>query len=202
MIGTVERTVRTGERQTYESSVERLWERLGLALTRLERIAEAKPEQIVEETGDDLPTLQYALHASSELAVGIRPPRAAEAAHEELLAALLQARDATAEVSAAVDDEDELSVERMLPEWRGALFRVRLARLRALERSPLPLAEEEPEHRMPRKPAPDPSKAALTATVLIFSGAALFTAGAVLAAWPLWAAGLALFGGGFVLFRP
>ena len=198
----MERTVRTGERQTYESSVARLWERLGLALTRLERIAEATPERIVDEAGGDLPSLQYALHSSSELAVGIQPPRAAEAAHEELLGSLSQARDATAEISAAVDDDDELSVERMLPEWRGALFRVRLARLRALERSPLPLAEEEPERRTPHRPAPDPSKTAVTATVLIFSGAALFTAGAVLAAWPLWAAGLALFGGGFILFRP
>ena len=198
----MERTVRTGERQTYESSVARLWERLGLALTRLERIAEARPEQIVDEAGGDLPSLQYALHASAELAVGIQAPKPAEAAHEELLAALGQARDATAEVAAAVEDDDELSVERMLPEWRGALFRVRLARLRALERSPLALPEEEPGARTPRRPAPDPSRAAIAATILIFSGAALFTAGAVLAAWPLWAAGLALFGGGFILFRP
>jgi hypothetical protein len=202
IIRNVERTVRTGERQSYESSVARLWERLGIALTRLERIAEASPEQIVDEAGGDLPSLQYALHASAELAVGIQAPKAAEAAHEELLGALGHARDTTAEVSAAVDDEDELSVERMLPEWRGSLFRVRLARLRALERSPLPLPEEEPDRRAPHRPAPDPSRAAVTATVLIFSGAALFTAGAVLAAWPLWAAGLALFGGGFILFRP
>jgi len=200
--GVVERTVRTGERQTYESSVARLWERLGLALTRLERIAEATPERIVDEAGGDLPSLQYALHASAELAVGIQAPRPAAAAHEELLGALGQARDATAEVAAAVDDEDELSVERMLPEWRGALFRVRLARLRALERSPLPLPDEDLDRLSPRRPTADPSRAAITATLLIFSGAALFTAGAVLAAWPLWAAGLALFGGGFILFRP
>jgi hypothetical protein len=199
----VERTVRTGERQTYETSVARLWERLGIALLRLERIAEATPERIVDEAGGDLPSLQYALHASAELAVGIKAPKAAESAHEELLRALAQARDATAEVAAAVEDEDDLSVERMLPEWRGALFRVRLARLRALERSPLQLPDEEPERVTPHTPADhDPSRAAVTATVLIFSGAALFTAGAVLAAWPLWAAGLALFGGGFILFRP
>ncbi len=199
----MERTVRTGERQTYETSVARLWERLGIALLRLERIAEATPERIVYEAGGDLPSLQYSLHASAELAVGIKAPKAAESAHEELLRALAQARDATAEVAAAVEDEDELSIERMLPEWRGALFRVRLARLRALERSPLQLPDDEPERVMPRTPDDhDPSRAAVTATVLIFSGAALFTAGAVLAAWPLWAAGLALFGGGFILFRP
>jgi hypothetical protein len=196
----VERTVRTGERQTYESSVARLWERLGLALTRLERIAEAKPEQIVDEAGGDLPSLQYALHASAELAVGIQAPKPAEDAHEELLSALGQARDATAEVAAAVEDEDELSVERMLPEWRGALFRVRLARLRALERTPLPRADE-PFQRLTPEPH-EASASALVATALVIVGALVFTAGAVLAAWPLWAAGLALFGGGFVLFRP
>ena len=43
---------------------------------------------------------------------------------------------------------------------------------------------------------------AVVATVLILGGAFLFTAGAVLVAWPVWAAGLALFAGGFVLYRP
>ena len=43
---------------------------------------------------------------------------------------------------------------------------------------------------------------AIVATILILGGAFLFTAGAVLVAWPVWAAGLALFAGGFVLYRP
>ena len=43
---------------------------------------------------------------------------------------------------------------------------------------------------------------AIAATVLILGGAFLFTAGAVLVAWPVWAAGLALFAGGFILYRP
>ena len=43
---------------------------------------------------------------------------------------------------------------------------------------------------------------AIVATVLILGGAFLFTAGAVLVAWPVWAAGLALFAGGFILYRP
>jgi hypothetical protein len=43
---------------------------------------------------------------------------------------------------------------------------------------------------------------AVVATILIIGGAFLFTAGAVLVAWPVWAAGLALFAGGFVLYRP
>jgi hypothetical protein len=42
----------------------------------------------------------------------------------------------------------------------------------------------------------------IIATLLVLGGALLFTAGAVLVAWPVWAAGLALFAGGFVLYRP
>jgi hypothetical protein len=76
---------------------------------------------------------------------------------------------------------------------------VRLARLRALERTPLPAAEA-PFERLDARH--EPSASALVATALVIVGALVFTAGAVLAAWPLWAAGLALFGGGFVLFRP
>ena len=106
-------------------------------------------------------------------------------------------------MAGALDDGDDELVERLLPEWRGALFRVRLARLRALERSPLQLPEAAGRAtRPPERAEPTLSGTAVAATALIVAGALLFTAGAVLAAWPLWAAGLALFGGGFVLFRP
>ena len=57
----------------------------------------------------------------------------------------------------------------------------------------------------PRRRRTDPqgtSVTAIVATVLILGGAFLFTAGAVLVAWPVWAAGLALFAGGFILYRP
>ena len=200
----MERAVRTGERRDYASAVGDLWERLGSALARLERVAEAPADRIVADAPEELPTLQYGLHAAAELAVGIQPPAGGEAAHEELVAALAQARDATAEVGAAIGDCDADLVERLLPEWRGALFRVRLARLRALERSPLTLPDADAPTRAPAGDAPqlETSPAALAATALVIAGALLFTAGAVLAAWPLWAAGLALFGGGFVLFRP
>jgi fatty acid desaturase len=91
----------------------------------------------------------------------------------------------------------------LLLEWRGALFRVRLARLRALERSRVAAQErsqrtaDEPRGRQDRT-----AVSAVVATILILGGAFLFTAGAVLVAWPVWAAGLALFAGGFVLYRP
>ncbi len=199
----MERVVRPGERRAYATAVADLWERLGTALARLERVAESPADRIALEAGDELPVLQYGLHAAAELAIGIRPPAGGEPIHTELVAALGQARDATAEVACAVEDGDDELVERLLPEWRGALFRVRLARLRAIERSPLQLPDADGfvrrsgDARQGRV-----SPAALVATVLIVAGALLFTAGAVLAAWPLWAAGLALFGGGFVLFRP
>jgi hypothetical protein len=201
----MERAVRSGERRAYASAVADLWERLGTALARLERVAEAPADRIALEAGDELPSLQYSLHAGAELALGIRPPDGDDAVHVELVAALGQARDATAEVAGALEDGDDELVERLLPEWRGALFRVRLARLRALERYPLrlPGAGREPETppAAARREA-HASPTALAATALVIIGALLFTAGAVLAAWPLWAAGLALFAGGFILFRP
>ena len=43
---------------------------------------------------------------------------------------LAAARDATAEVAEALTDQGAEAIEPLLPEWRGALFRVRLARLR------------------------------------------------------------------------
>lgn len=201
----MERAVRSGERRAYASAVADLWERLGTALARLERVAEAPADRIWLEAGDELPSLQYSLHAGAELALGIAPPGADEAVHVELVSALAHARDATAEVAGALEERDDELVERLLPEWRGALFRVRLARLRALERYPLSLpasneTAEKSSAAQQREGAVSPL--ALAATGLVVTGALLFTAGAVLAAWPLWAAGLALFAGGFILFRP
>ena len=117
--------------------------------------------------------------------------------------ALGEARDATAEVAYAIDNGDPETVEALMPEWRGTLFRVRLARLRVLERSRAAGREraavrEEQHSRRPTRTG----VSAVVATVLILGGAFLFTAGAVLVAWPVWAAGLALFAGGFVLYRP
>jgi hypothetical protein len=200
----MERAVRTGERRAYASAVAGLWGRLGVALARLERIAEAPPERIAVEAGEELPTLQYSLHAGAELAVGISPPAGAETVHAELVSALGHARDATSEVATSLEAGDDELVEHLLPEWRGALFRVRLARLRALERYPLQLPEPTAPEERPSAAREEASvaRSAIAATALVLAGALVFTAGAVLAAWPLWAAGLALFAGGFILFRP
>ncbi|MBD0291279.1 MAG: hypothetical protein ICV74_08490 [Thermoleophilia bacterium] len=199
----MERVVRTGERRDYAAAVADLWEGLGAALLRLERVADSPAERIADVAPDELPSLQYALHAAGELALGIKPPAGAEALHAELVSALGHARDATADVAGAIEEGEHDQLGGLLPEWRGALFRVRLARLRALERNPLRLGNDgERSSRRREPPPPALSPAAVAATALIVAGALLFTAGAVLAAWPLWAAGLALFAGGFVLFRP
>lgn len=198
----MERTVRRDEPQSYAAAVTGLWERAGAALTRLERIAAAPAETVADAFVDELPSLQYSLHSASELAVGIEPPVGAEALHQELVAALGEARDATAEIALALEAADADLIEPLLPEWRGILFRVRLARLRAVEggaRQSGRRADAAPRKRGTRRRS---SLWAVVASVLVGGGAFLFTAGAVLAAWPVWAAGLALFAGGFVLYRP
>jgi hypothetical protein len=198
----MERTVRRNEPGGYAEAVSQLWERVGTALVRLERVAESPADGVADGFLDELPQLQYSLHAGAELAVGIEPPRGAETLHEELVSALAEARDITAEVGHALEVGDVELVDPLLPEWRGALFRVRLARLRALERTAMPLGSDgdaRPEPRRRRREGI--SLSAILATGLVVGGAFLFTAGAVLAAWPVWAAGLALFAGGFVLYR-
>lgn len=200
----MERTVRAGEGQAYAVAVASLWERIGSVLVRLERIADSPTDLVESDLLEELPGLQYRLHSGAELAVGIDPPPAAAGVHADLVGALAEARDATAEMAGALETGDPELIQALLPEWRGSLFRVRLARLRALER---PTAQARPEpsgpsqRRQPRVPEKTPLSA-IAATVLVLGGALLFTAGAVLVAWPLWAAGLALFAGGFVLYRP
>jgi hypothetical protein len=198
----MERTVRRGEPQSYAAAVTDLWERVGTAVVRLERIAEAPTDAVAGDYVEELPSLQYALHSGAELAVGIEPPEGAELLHEELVAALGEARDATAEIALALDADADL-VEPLLPEWRGILFRVRLARLRALERS----GALRNVRAAASRSADEQGRARSTllagiAVLLVAGGALLFTAGAVLAAWPVWAAGLGLLAGGFLLYRP
>jgi hypothetical protein len=197
----MERTVRRREPGGYAEAVSQIWERVGAALVRLERVAEAPAEGLADGFLDELPQLQYSLHAGAELAVGIEPPPGAETLHAELVSALTEARDITAEVGFALEGGDVELVQPLLPEWRGALFRVRLARLRALERTAVPVSSDRDAAPEPKRQRERTPLSAIVATALVIGGAFLFTAGAVLAAWPVWAAGLALFAGGFVLYR-
>jgi hypothetical protein len=185
----------TGQRHGYASAIAGLWSELSHTLARLESIA-AEPEDRLEDALDTLPPLQYALHRTGELVVGIDPPPGSEIAHAELAAALADARDATAEVLDAVDSGGPEAAGVLVHEWRGALFRVRLARHRLLARpTPAPL---------PAPPAgiPDTPAAALVATVLILIGVGAFTTGAVMGLWQLWAAGLTLVASGLFAYRP
>ena len=188
--------VASGQREGYAAALTGLWKRLSWALTELESIA-GDPAELFDEDSvlDRLPSLQYALHAASELALGLRPPAGAEIAHAELAAALAGARDATAEIAEVLEHGGGIAVEPLLPEWRGALFRVRLARLRVATPKPLP-AELETE------PEPTARGDALAATILVLGGATVFATGATLQLWPVWALGLALFASGVLVYSP
>lgn len=188
--------VATGQREGYAEALTGLWKRLAWALTELEAIA-GDPAELYDEDDvlDRLPPLQYALHAAGELALGLRPPAGSETAHAELAAALAGARDATAEVAEVLEQAGAVVAETLLPEWRGALFRVRLARMRVVTPRPLP-AEPIPEPEFPARGDP------VAATVLALSGAMVFAAGATLELWPVWALGLALFASGLLVYSP
>jgi hypothetical protein len=183
-----------GHREGYAAAVTGLWRRLARALSELEAIA-ADPDELYEfDILERLPRLQYALHAAAELALGLRPPPGAEAAHAELGESLAAARDATGELVEVVEVSGPEAAEGLVPEWRGALFRVRLARMRATTPPPLPVQdvdEDRPVHGNP-----------LAGTLLAIGGAVLFAAGATIASWPVWSIGIALFAGGFLVFRP
>jgi hypothetical protein len=164
----------TGERQGYANAMAGLFGGLSRTLAQLEYLA-AEPDRTLAD--DDvlalLPSLQYTLHAASETAAGIDPPVDAEASHAELAAALADARDATAEVADAAAAGGPDSAWPLVYEWRGALFRVRLARAR-LASSPA------------SRPGGTPrSRRRITAGALAAGGVLLLAAGAVLADWPL-----------------
>src|SRR5689334_9050319 len=105
------------ETAPYAGTIAGVWRRLSTALARLDAIA-GRPE-LLDETTEVLPRLQYELHWASELLSGLEPPPGAAAAHEELVAALVVTRDATAEVAEAVNDGGAPAARRFVPEWRG-----------------------------------------------------------------------------------
>lgn len=179
-------------REHYTSALDGLWSDLAGTVVRLERLA-ADPNALDDVDLDVLPSLQYALHRAGELVYGIRPPPGTVAAHAELVAALEDARDVTGEVSSLLEADERDAAAELVHEWRGALFRVRLAR-RRLTRTPLPQRVEVEGSGL--------SRAAAGALVLLAAGIAAFLAGAVLVTWPLWAAGLGLVAGSLFVYRP
>jgi hypothetical protein len=196
MIEQVRPTVGTGERQSYAAAMSGLWGELSRPLARLESVASLSADELDDEDVlESLAVLQYSLHTAGELAIGIEPPAEAEWAHRELAASLGDARDATAEITEAASSGGAEATAALVPEWRGALFRVRLAQIRLAQMPPsAPRAVSEP-------PVLD-DRAALVATVLVLAGTFVVTCGAVLGLWQLWAAGLVLVAGGFIAYRP
>jgi hypothetical protein len=183
----------TGER--YASQMGELWSGLTRTLGRLETIA-GDPDRLADdEVVDALRRLQYSLHTAGEHVLGLVPPSGAETAHAELGAALWGARDATAEIAEAVEENGVDGAAFLLHEWRGALFRVRLARLR-LAGPPKLAAAPEPEG------SGSPVAAPLAAFLLALGGALAFVVGATVGPWPLWVLGLLGVCGSVLAYRP
>lgn len=182
----------TGER--YATELGELWGGLARTLGELDEVA-ADPRELDDDGAlDELRRLQHRLHTAGERIFGLTPPEGAAASHAELTAALAEARDATGEIAAAVDGAGVRAAELLVHEWRGALFRVRLARLRLTTAEPVP-AEPEGEQR-------PGVKAPLIALGLVVAGAALFVTGAIIGPWPVWVAGLLAVCGSLLAYRP
>jgi hypothetical protein len=171
-----------------------LWTGLARPLARLDGAA-AEPEQLADDDAiDALRRLQYALHIARERAYGLHPPPGAETAHAELADALVCARDATAAVAEAVSIWGAEGVQPLLHEWRGALFRVRLARLR--------LVPPRPHRSLEVTREPDGIVRPLIAFLLALAGALAFVAGATLGLWPVWVAGMSIVCASALVYRP
>jgi len=117
----------------------------------------------------------------------------AASAHAELSDALACAREATGEVADACELWGADGAQPYLYEWRGALFRVRLARMR-LAGPPAPRREEPQEAEGIARP--------LAAVLLALAGALAFVAGATLGLWPLWALGIVAVCISVLAYRP
>jgi hypothetical protein len=184
----------TGTDERYSDALGDLWTDVAGSLARLEGAA-SDPERLErDDASHSLRRLQYALHLAAEHAYGLDPPPEAASAHAELAEALRSARDATAAVAEAVSHFGAGGVGTLLHEWRGALFRVRLARMRlATPRRAPPGGEDRLSDDLGRP---------FLAFVLALAGALAFVAGATLALWPLWVGGLVAVCGSVVAYRP
>ena len=185
-IQALKQIVGTGAGESYEAAIAGVWTDLRTTLHRLEVLA-ADPDDALarDDAPERLGGLQYSLHRSAELVTGLQPPFEAEAAHEELAEALTDARDATAEIAYVLEVDDAEAAQPYVYEWRGALFRVRLAQLRLA--SPAQAATAPPTTQEPSIPR------ALLAWALVAAGAFVLAAGAISGMWLPAALGLVAF---------
>lgn len=179
--------------ERYALALGELWGGLARVLARLDVIA-GEPDELDDDgAAPTLRRLQYALHVASEHAYGLEPPSDARSAHAELAAALAAARDATAEVAEAASIWGAAGGEPLLQEWRGTLFRVRLARLR--------VAPPLPDRTLPAEPAEGILRP-LVAFLLALVGAVAFVVGATTSLWPVWVAGIGCVAASCLVYRP
>jgi hypothetical protein len=170
-----------------------LWIDLRLTLARLDALA-ADGERLLDDS-DALPSLQYELHLAAELAAGLTPPHGAELVHEELADALAEARETTAEIAEALGLGGLESAAPLVWEWRGALFRVRFARIR-IERPRLA-----PPETIGRS-SPPAARPPVFAAGAVAVGSVLVLLAALLGLWLLVALTLTGTVTGSVLLRP
>ena len=167
-------TPRSGTQEPYAVQVGELWSSLSPTMPRT-----AEPADV-----ESLRRLQYALHVASEHAYGLQPPEGAATAHAELADALGCARDATGDLAAGVGAHEE---------WRGALLRVRLARMRLAPPATAAAVD---------LPPPEGIAQPIAAFLLALGGALAFVAGATLGTWPLWSAGMVAVCASVLAYRP
>jgi hypothetical protein len=170
-----------------------LWIDLRLALCRLDALS-ASPDVLLDGE-EQLPALQYNLHCAAELVAGLTPPEGTELEHDELADALMDARETTAEIAEALAHGGPDATAPLVWEWRGALFRVRYARLR-LQR-PRPVAVRT----FPSEPQPTRSSLPFPAAAVAM-GSSLVLVAALLGLWLLVALMLAATLAASILWRP
>ncbi|HEY5295135.1 MAG TPA: hypothetical protein VIJ70_06640 [Gaiellaceae bacterium] len=184
----------TGTGTRYDTAISELWSGLARTLSELD-VAASEPD-VLDQDAAALRRLQYRLHRAREDAFGLRPPADAETAHAELSAALKDARDATAEVAEVASIWGAEGAEPLLYEWRGALFRVRLARLRLAQLNLAPAVPPSPTEAARAEIGP-----ALASFLLALLGAVGFVAGVTLALWPVWVGSLAAVFSAILVYR-
>jgi hypothetical protein len=194
MIGAlVRQTLGTGSPRSYAAALAGLWIDLELTLSRLDALA-GDPERLLDDR-EALPALQYELHCAAEFVSGLAPPHDAVLVHEELGEALAEARELTAEVADALAHGGLEAGIPLVWEWRGVLFRVRLARVRLERPRSAPAAALDPD-------SPPSARPPVLAATAVAIGSALVLVAALLGLWLLVALTLTGTVAGSVLLRP